>query len=115
MNNTSGTTEGTIKTFLNDKELLKALMNDANQLKSTTPIIIIKDDCHTDQIENFIQQVKPDKVAFGGDWKNLQDIRTWQSGLLVLDADEGVGTDTKFAKDAIVFILAEVKKSSVFQ
>ena len=59
--------------------------------------------------------MKADKVVFGGHCKNLQEIRTWQSGLLVLDADEGVGTDTKFAKDAIVFILAEVKKSSIFQ
>ena len=84
-------------------------------MKSNTPLIIIKDKCHDDLVEEFIQQVKPDKVAFGGDWRNLQEIRTWQSGLLVLDADEGVGTDTKFAKDAIVFILAEVKKSSILQ
>ncbi len=45
----------------------------------------------------------------------MQEIKTWHQGILILDADEGVGTDCKFAKDSLVFIMAKVKKESTFK
>ena len=38
----------------------------------------------------------------------LVDIRQWEYGVLLLSSEEGRGVDSRFRKDAIVIIMAEV-------
>ena len=114
MNEVSSVTHGTVKTFRDKEDLISSLIDDAKKVVQSTPVIIIKDKSSEAIVEEFLRKLKPERVLHGGSWQNLQEIRNWESGLLVLDAYEGVGTDTKFAKDAFVLILADVRKNSIF-
>ena len=114
MNEVSSITHGTVKTFKDKESLMSSLIDDAKKVAQSTPIVIIKDKSSEAIVEEFLKKLKPERVLRGGSWQNLQEIRGWESGMLILDAYEGVGTDTKFAKDAFVLILADVRKNSIF-
>ena len=49
------------------------------------------------------------KFRIGGTPENLEEIRTWQDGVLLLNSNEGFGLDTRFGKDALVLIGVDVQ------
>ena len=44
----------------------------------------------------------------------MQEIKSWDYGLLFLKPHECIGTDTRFAKDAVVLIIAKVESYSLY-
>jgi hypothetical protein len=42
----------------------------------------------------------------------MKEIRSWKYGVLILNPNDGIGLNTKFAIDSIVLITNEIKKES---
>ena len=53
-------------------------------------------------------------MRVGASDENLQDIKSWDYGILFLKPHECRGTDTRFAKDAVVIITAKVESYSLY-
>ena len=68
------------------------------------PIIVFcgKDALKT--LEKLLRGMSFAKFRIGGSPENLEEIRSWQDGVLLLNSNEGVGLDTRFGRDALVLI-----------
>jgi hypothetical protein len=42
----------------------------------------------------------------------MKEIKTWKYGILILNPNEGIGINTKFAMDSIVMITNEINKET---
>lgn len=45
----------------------------------------------------------------------IKEIRSWEYGILILEPAEGVGINTRFAKDSIVFITTKVDNKAEYE
>jgi len=45
----------------------------------------------------------------------IKEIRAWEYGILILEAEEGVRINTRFAKDSIVLITTKVENKAQYE
>lgn len=45
----------------------------------------------------------------------IKEIRSWDYGILILEPEEGVGINTRFAKDSIVLIATKVENKAEYE
>ena len=87
---------------------MQAALLDAMKVFDQKPIIIIHDTTDVEYLQTYVQTNKLKHLA-GVENDHLQQIKSWDYGILFLKADECRGVDTRFAKDALVIIISEVK------
>ena len=77
------------------------------------PMIVIYDEEQLTDLQQLLQSKKY-RHRLGASEDNLQEIKSWDYGLLLLQPNECRGTDTRFAKDAVVLIVAKVESYSLY-
>ena len=45
----------------------------------------------------------------------IKEIRSWEYGILILGSEEGLGINTRFAKDSTVFIASKVESKAEYE
>lgn len=83
------------------------LEEDIRKAYDHKPLAIIHDPVLEEHIMSMLRKQKW-KFAIGVSQNVLGAIKDWDYGILLLKPSEGRGVDTRFRKDALVLIAAEV-------
>ena len=107
VHNISPVSDPSVMTFANRMMLEQAVTADINKHFDQHPIVLIMG---LDQRASIINHLRINKLKYaeGGHLNVLAEVRGWEYGVLVLTDEEGRGVDSRFKKDAIVLIAAEV-------
>ena len=102
----------TVKPCETKEIMLETLEDDINLNYDERPIIIIIEQNNKDVINEILERRKWNKVRSGVSTEVLREIRGWEYGVLILDTEDGLGVNTRFAKDSIVFIVCPIENKA---
>jgi hypothetical protein len=79
------------------------------------PIIVICESHTKDKVVDILERNKFLKFKIGVSVDVIKEIRAWEYGVLILEPSEGVGVNTRFAKDSLVLIATKVENKAEYE
>lgn len=106
--------EAVIKHCRDDRALLDAVTADIELAYDGRPVVVVHEEEQLKDLEELCKHHKWRHLA-GTSPQVLASIRQWSYGVLLLHANDGRGVDARFAKDALVLIVAKVSSHHELQ
>lgn len=115
VNSVSPLEGGKIRPCSTKDEWLEAMEDGIVSNYDERPIIVIVDEVTQERVLEILDRNNFGKYKIGASPDNLKEIRQWEYGVLILGKHDGVGLNTRFAKDAIVLIGTKVDNKAQYE
>ncbi|KEJ82779.1 hypothetical protein OXYTRIMIC_244 [Oxytricha trifallax] len=114
LNDLSQDQGGDIIVCANADERLQKIKKEIEECGHSVPLIIFCNGYDMDMVKGMVEQIGQLKVRVSISQTTLEEIQSWQNGVLILDKDESYGYNTRFRVDAQVLIACDIDSESQY-